>query len=82
MWRWLSLLGMVLSPAPAGGRTVEPVHLERVHPAGRRRRVRGTIHVQGVVDLYEDDAAMMAKLQAGGAALYDVVVPTTTAFPR
>jgi len=27
------------------------------------------------IDLYEDDAAMMAKLQAGGAALYDVVVP-------
>jgi spermidine/putrescine transport system substrate-binding protein len=28
-----------------------------------------------VLDLYEDDAAMMAKLRAGGASLYDVVVP-------
>ena len=27
------------------------------------------------IDLYEDEAAMMAKLQAGGASLYDVVVP-------
>jgi spermidine/putrescine transport system substrate-binding protein len=27
------------------------------------------------IDLYEDDAAMMAKLQAGGASLYDLVVP-------
>jgi len=27
------------------------------------------------IDLYEDDAAMMAKLQAGGASVYDVVVP-------
>src|SRR6185295_7208859 len=27
------------------------------------------------IDLYEDDAAMMAKLQGGGAALFDVVVP-------
>jgi spermidine/putrescine transport system substrate-binding protein len=28
-----------------------------------------------VIDLYEDEAAMMAKLQAGGASVYDVVVP-------
>lgn len=28
-----------------------------------------------VIDLYEDDAAMLAKLQGGGASLYDVVVP-------
>ena len=27
------------------------------------------------IDLYEDEAAMMAKLQAGGAGLYDVEVP-------
>ncbi|MBI4658191.1 MAG: spermidine/putrescine ABC transporter substrate-binding protein [Verrucomicrobia bacterium] len=27
------------------------------------------------IDLYEDDAAMMAKLQGGGASVYDVVVP-------
>lgn len=34
-----------------------------------------------VIDLYEDDAAMMAKLQAGGAALYDVVVPSDHRVP-
>lgn len=28
-----------------------------------------------VIDLYEDESAMMAKLQSGGASLYDVVVP-------
>jgi len=28
-----------------------------------------------VIDLFEDDASMMAKLKAGGASLYDVVVP-------
>jgi spermidine/putrescine transport system substrate-binding protein len=27
------------------------------------------------IDLYEDDAAMMAKLQGGGASVYDIVVP-------
>ena len=27
------------------------------------------------IDLYEDESAMMAKLQAGGSSLYDVVVP-------
>jgi spermidine/putrescine transport system substrate-binding protein len=34
-----------------------------------------------VTDLYEDDASMMAKLQAGGASLYDVVVPTDHRVP-
>ncbi|MBK9139552.1 MAG: spermidine/putrescine ABC transporter substrate-binding protein [Verrucomicrobia bacterium] len=34
-----------------------------------------------VIDLYEDDGAMMAKLQAGGAALYDVVVPPDFRVP-
>lgn len=34
-----------------------------------------------VMDLYEDDAAMMAKLQAGGASLYDVVVPPDHRVP-
>lgn len=34
-----------------------------------------------VIDLYEDDGAMMAKLQAGGAALYDVVVPPDHRVP-
>lgn len=34
-----------------------------------------------VVDLYEDDAGMLAKLQAGGAALYDVVVPPDHRVP-
>lgn len=34
-----------------------------------------------VIDLYEDDAAMMAKLQAGGASQYDVVVPPDHRIP-
>ena len=33
------------------------------------------------IDLYEDDAAMMAKLQGGGAALFDVVVPPDHKVP-
>src|SRR5262249_49686851 len=28
------------------------------------------------IDLYEDESGMMAKLQGGGASVYDVVVPT------
>lgn len=34
-----------------------------------------------VMDLFEDDGAMMAKLQAGGASLYDVVVPPDFRVP-
>jgi len=34
-----------------------------------------------VIDLYEDDAAMMAKLQGGGASLFDVVVPPDHKVP-
>ena len=34
-----------------------------------------------VVDLYEDESGMMAKLQAGGASLYDVVVPPDHKVP-
>jgi spermidine/putrescine transport system substrate-binding protein len=33
------------------------------------------------IDLYEDESAMMAKLQAGGASLYDVVVPPDHKVP-
>lgn len=33
------------------------------------------------IDLYEDDAAMMAKLQSGGDSLYDVVVPPDHRVP-
>jgi len=34
-----------------------------------------------VIDLYEDDSAMMAKLQGGGAALFDVIVPPDYKIP-
>jgi spermidine/putrescine transport system substrate-binding protein len=34
-----------------------------------------------VVDLYEDEAALMAKLQGGGGSLYDVVVPPDHKVP-
>lgn len=33
------------------------------------------------VDLYEDEAAMMARLQGGGAAQYDVIVPPDHSVP-
>ncbi len=34
-----------------------------------------------VIDLYEDEAAMTAKLRSGGAGLYDVVVPPDHTVP-
>lgn len=34
-----------------------------------------------VTDLYEDESAMVAKLQAGGASRYDVVVPPDSKVP-
>ncbi len=33
------------------------------------------------IDLYEDEASMMAKLQGGGAAQYDVIVPPDHSVP-
>jgi spermidine/putrescine transport system substrate-binding protein len=33
------------------------------------------------VDLYEDNESMMAKLQGGGAALYDIIVPSDYIIP-
>ncbi len=33
------------------------------------------------IDLYEDEASLMAKLQGGGVALYDVIVPPDHAVP-
>jgi spermidine/putrescine transport system substrate-binding protein len=33
------------------------------------------------IDLYEDEASMIAKLQGGGAAQYDVIVPPDHAVP-
>ena len=34
-----------------------------------------------LVDLYEDEASMLAKLQSGGAALYDIIVPPNYLVP-
>lgn len=34
-----------------------------------------------IIDLYEDEAAMLAKLQAGGASQYDVIVPPDHTVP-
>ena len=77
MWRWLSLIGMLLLTPHL--RAAGPLNLfiwsEYIPPdvvAVFEQRFMCKV----VVDLYEDDAAMMAKLQAGGAALYDVVVPS------
>src|SRR5947208_3079041 len=33
------------------------------------------------LDFYEDPDSMMAKIAAGGAALYDIVVPSNTTLP-
>ena len=33
------------------------------------------------IDLYEDNEAMLAKLRGGGAALYDIVVPSNYVIP-
>jgi spermidine/putrescine transport system substrate-binding protein len=33
------------------------------------------------IDLYEDSESMMAKIQGGGAALYDVIVPSDNLVP-
>jgi spermidine/putrescine transport system substrate-binding protein len=38
-------------------------------------------HCQVVIDLYEDESAMMAKLQGGGAEVYDIVVPPDHKVP-
>jgi len=34
-----------------------------------------------VIDLYEDEASMLAKIQSGGASLYDIVVPPNYLVP-
>lgn len=36
---------------------------------------------QVTVDLYEDNESMMAKLQGGGAGLYDIIVPSDYIIP-
>src|SRR6185436_6685664 len=38
-------------------------------------------HCKVTTDLYEDESAMMAKLQAGGESRYDVVVPPDSKVP-
>ncbi len=38
-------------------------------------------HCKTVVDLYEEPESMLAKLQSGGAGLYDVLIPTDYTVP-
>jgi len=63
-------LNVVDFPAPLGPMTVTMLIENTLRSAERALRLRG-----------EDDAAMMAKLQAGGAGLYDVVVPPDHRVP-
>ena len=82
MWRWLCLIGTLLVTLEL--RAAGPLNLfiwsEYIPPdvvANFEQRFACKV----VIDLYEDDAAMLAKLQAGGAALYDVVVPSDHRVP-
>jgi spermidine/putrescine transport system substrate-binding protein len=85
---WLLLLlgalmavGPISTPAPAATRTLnvfiwsEYLDPDVVRDFERQHDARVTI------DLYEDAEAMMAKLQAGGASLYDIVVPSDYLVP-
>ena len=75
----MRLLLLLLVVAWAGsGRAAQPLHLfiwsEYIDPAVVADFEK-QFEAKVTIDLYEDEAAMMAKLQAGGASLYDVVVP-------
>jgi spermidine/putrescine transport system substrate-binding protein len=75
--RWAALLaGGLLGPGLQGAEQLNLfIWSEYIDPAVLEDFER-KFDCKVVVDLYEDDAAMMAKLQTGGAALYDVVVPS------
>lgn len=75
----MALSGGVAAPA-AGGRLNLFIWSEYIDPAVVAEFER-RFACKVVVDLYEDDGAMMAKLQAGGASLYDVVVPPDFRVP-
>ncbi len=80
-WVWVAAAAWLAGPL---GAAVPRLHVfiwsEYLDPAVVRdfeRRFRCEV----VLDLFEDDGAMMAKLQAGGAGLYDVVVPPDSRVP-
>ncbi len=74
-----ALLGAVPRPAAANRLNVF-IWSEYIDPAVVAEFER-RFACKVVLDLYEEDGAMMAKLQAGGAALYDVVVPPDFRVP-
>ncbi len=77
----LLALGLALTPALAARPRLHVfIWSEYLDPAVVRDFER-RYDCEVVLDLYEDDGAMMAKLQAGGAALYDVVVPSDYRVP-
>ncbi len=82
-WRLLRLLTLALAPTLALAARPR-LHLfiwsEYMDPAVLRE-FEQRFECEVVMDLYEDDGAMMAKLRAGGAALYDVVVPSDYRVP-
>lgn len=79
----LLALGLVLAGAPAQAARPQLrlfIWSEYMDPAVLREFER-RFDCEVVLDLYEDDGAMMAKLRAGGAGQYDVVVPSDYRVP-
>lgn len=81
----LLLAGLALAAALVPARAAKPrlrlfIWSEYMDPAVLREFER-RFDCEVVMDLYEDDGAMMAKLRAGGAGLYDVVVPSDYRVP-
>lgn len=72
---WLALPGWAAAP-----RLHVFIWSEYLDPAVVRD-FEQQFHCEVVLDLFEDDGAMMAKLQAGGAGMYDVVVPPDSRVP-
>ncbi len=82
MWRWIrGFVTLLVLPATwAAGQLNLFIWSEYIDPevvVEFERRYDCKV----VMDLYEDDAAMMAKLVAGGTGLYDLVVPSDHRIP-
>lgn len=80
---WLSLsLGGLFEPCASGA--PQPLNVfiwsEYLDPEVVRDFEK-QFNARLVIDLYEDSDAMLAKLQSGGAGLYDIVVPPDHMVP-
>jgi len=81
---WLALLGLTLGLGPSAHAAAKALNLfiwsEYIDPTVVADFER-QFDCKVTTDLYEDESAMMAKLQAGGASRYDVVVPPDSKVP-